>query len=595
MSHLDRRHRKGISGLPEIPAPKPLPDTAQIHRQLRQAREKLLAQFDPFGIGVPIAHAQMAWMLHPQELAERLFRLSTDLLELQAHSVKRSLGLPSVDPVLPQADDARFVDPVWTESASWDLVKEWYLAFTHHIQDILYETPALSDRERRRAAFWWRKWLNAVAPTNYLWSNPVALQKLVETRGESLWRGVENMMEDVLSGNVRMTNPDDFKVGENLATTPGAVVFRNHLLEVIHYAPRSERVGAEPLVIVTPWINKYYILDLTARKSMVRYLLDQGVDVFITSWKNPDASMRDLAFDDYLVDGIDRIVQLAREFTGQSRVHAVGYCIGGTALASYMAWANRRYPPEQMPVADWTLFTTLVDFHKPGDIEVFIDPGSIDHLTEQMARKGYLDGKEMAASFRLLRSNSLVWHYIVKGWLYGEAPAAFDVLYWNMDSTRMPYAMHAWYLRELYLHNRLIQPGSLTVAGQPIDLGIIRQALYAVAAEDDHIAPWQQAFRTLHHVSGDKRFVLTTSGHILGIVNPPVRPAKRAYWAGPAHRKADSPRAWQANVKQHAGSWWEDWMHWLKPRLGESVPARPAATAEFPSLAAAPGTYVHEH
>lgn len=256
MTNVDRR-KAGSGGLPKPVQPRPLPDGAQVFRRLRVARERLVTRFDPFGIGVPIAHAQLAWVLHPQELGERMFQLSADILELQAHTLRRSLGLPSDDPVPPRADDARFVDPVWTESATWDLVKEWYLAVTHHVQDILYETPALSDRERRRAAFWGRKWLNTVAPTNYLWSNPVALQKLVETHGESLWRGTQNMMEDVLSGNVRMTNPDDFKVGENLATTPGAVIFRNRLLEIIHYAPRTERVGAEPLAIVTPWINKY--------------------------------------------------------------------------------------------------------------------------------------------------------------------------------------------------------------------------------------------------------------------------------------------------------------------------------------------------
>lgn len=593
MSNLARRKTDTAAPAGHQAAPA-LPDPALLYRRMTALREKLVTQFDPFGIGAPILHAQLAWMSHPQELGERLLRLSSDLIQLQAHTLKRAAGLPSADPLRPQADDSRFADPVWTDSPTWDLVKEWYLAFTHHIQDMLYDTPALSDRERRRAAFWWRKWLNAVAPTNYLWSNPVALSKLVESHGESLWRGAMNMMEDLAAGNIRMTNPDDFRVGENLATTPGAVVFRNRLLEVIHYAPRCERVHAEPLVIVTPWINKFYVLDLVPRKSMVRYLLDQGIDVFITSWKNPDAEMRDVGFDDYLSEGIDQIVRVAREFTGQDRVHAAGYCIGGTALAIYMAWANRRYGPERMPVADWTLFTTLVDFHKPGDIEVFIDPGSIRHLTEQMARKGYLDGREMAASFRLLRSNSLVWHYVVKGWLYGEPPPPFDVLYWNMDTTRMPYAMHAWYLEELYLHNRLIQPGALVVAGQPIDLGSIRQPLYAVAAEDDHIAPWTQAFRTLQQVGGERRFALTTSGHILGIVNPPARPAKRAYWAGPAHRKGDTPRAWQESVKQHAGSWWEDWMHWLKPRLGETLAARAAANEVFPALAAAPGTYVRE-
>ena len=564
-----------------------------LRRTIRQIHDTVEGSVDPLGMAAPIVHAQLAWLSHPQELAEHLARLSSDLWRLQTHTWKRALGMPSKDPIRPNADDARFADPVWTESPSWDLTKEWYLAFTHHLQDMLYETPGLSGKERRRAAFWWRKWLNMVAPTNFLWTNPVALRKAVESNGESLVKGFQNFLGDLQAGNVRMTSPEDFTVGENLATTPGAVVFRNRLLEVIHYAPTQPKVHAEPVVIVTPWINKFYILDLVPRKSMIRYLLDQGLDVFITSWKNPDASMREVGFDDYLEDGVHAAVEAARRFTGARQVHAVGYCIGGTALSMYMAWANRRYKADEVPVGDWTLFTTLVDFHKPGDIEVFVDEASIRYITRNMARQGYLDGMEMAASFRLLRSNSLIWHYVVNGWLYGEAPPPFDVLYWNMDTTRMPFRMHAWYLQELYLHNRLVQADALKVAGEPLDLSRIVQPLYAVAAEDDHIAPWLQTYKVNHHVGGAKRFVLSSSGHILGIVNPPVTPPKRKYWVADAHR-TEPAEAWQARAEEHAGSWWEDWMAWIKPRCGELVDARPAASKDMPALAAAPGTYVLE-
>jgi len=347
------------------------------------------------------------------------------------------------------------------------------------------------------------------------------------------------------------------------------------------------------VVLITPWINKFYILDLNPRKSMVKYLLDQGLDVYITSWKNPDASMRDVRFDDYIVEGVHAIVETARALSGQSQVHAAGYCIGGTALSIYMAWANRRFGESAMPVADWTLFTTLVDFRKPGDIEVFIDEGSIRYMCDSMARTGYLDGAQMAASFRLLRSNSLIWHYVVHGWLYGEPPPAFDVLFWNMDTTRMPYAMHAWYLKELYLHNRLIEPDALTVAGEPIDLNRITQPLYMVAAEDDHIAPWHQTFRMIHFARGPKRFVLSSSGHILGIVNPPVNPPKRHYWVATAHR-ADRWEAWRESAQKTEGSWWEDWMAWIKPKSGALRKAPTVSSKAFPALADAPGTYVAE-
>ena len=560
---------------------------------VRGVHDAVESTIDPMGVAAPIVHAQLAWISHPQEFSERMLRLSGDLWRLQMHTMWRALGKPHADPIRPNPDDTRFADPVWTESATWDNAKEWYLAFTHHIQDMLYDTPGLSSKERRRAAFWWRKWLNAIAPTNFFWTNPVAMRKAIESNGQTLADGLSNMLADLAAGDVQMTRPDDFKVGENLATTPGAVVFRNELLEVIHYAPTQARVHAEPVVIVTPWINKFYVLDLVPKKSMIRYLLDQGLDVFITSWKNPDAAMRDTGFDDYLLKGVAAIIDAARGFSGAEKVHAVGYCIGGTALTMYMAWANRRYSAQDVPVADYTLFTTLVDFHKPGDIEVFIDESSIDHLAGKMAGKGYLDGKEMAASFRLLRSNSLIWHYVVHGWLYGEKPPPFDVLYWNMDCTRMPYAMHAWYLRELYLENKLIRADALTVAGEALDLARISQPLYSVAAQDDHIAPWEQAYRINNLVTGPKRFVLSSSGHILGIINPPVTPPKRRYWVGEAHRSSKAD-VWRAAAEEHAGSWWEDWMAWLKPRCGELRAAPPVSRRGYARLADAPGTYVLE-
>ncbi|MDD2990091.1 MAG: class I poly(R)-hydroxyalkanoic acid synthase [Zoogloea sp.] len=562
-------------------------------KSIQQFHDSVESSIDPLGMAAPLVHAQLAWAAHPQELAQALAKVSSSLWELQWHSWRRMLGLPSADPVKPHGDDTRFTDPVWAESPTWDLSKEWYLVLTRHMQDMLYETPGLSQKERRRAAFWWRNWLNAVAPSNFLWTNPVAMRLAVESKGESLVRGFRNFLADMEAGNIRMTDPDDFKVGQNLATTPGKVVFRNRLLEVLHYTPTCKRVYQTPIVIVTPWINKFYILDLNPKKSMIRFLLDQGFEVFITSWKNPGEEMRDVSFDDYLVEGVQALVDTARGLTGAAKVHAVGYCIGGTALSTYMAWANRHFAAEDVPVAHFTLFTTLVDFHKPGDIEVFVDEGSIRFITQNMARKGYLDGAEMASSFRLLRSNSLIWHYVVHGWLYGETPPPFDVLFWNMDTTRMPYAMHAWYLRELYLHNKLIEKDALTVAGEPIDLGAIVQPVYAVSAEDDHIAPWRQTFRTMNYVAGSKRFVLSSSGHILGIVNPPVKPPKRQYWVAPA-RCSDTAEGWRGAAVENAGSWWDDWMAWLKPQAGEMVEPAPVSSKAYPALADAPGTYVLE-
>ena len=570
-----------------------VPDFPNPAHALHRMHENMVAGFDPLGVAEPLLHAQLAWMTHPQELADQSAKFATSLWQLQWHTVQRTLGQPSEDPVRPHADDTRFADPVWHDSATWDLVKEWYLLTTHSVQDMLYDTPGLSNKDRRRAAFWWRKWLNMMAPSNIFWTNPVAMRKALETRGQSLVDGMRNFLADMAAGEVRMTDPTRFKVGVNIATAPGSVIFRNELLEVIHYAPTQKKVHAVPVVFIMPWINKFYVLDLNAKKSMVRWLVDQGLDVYITSWKNPDASMRDTNFDDYLIKGVDTIVRVVREYAGVPQVHAVGYCIGGTALSMYMAWANRPYGESAMPVAHWTTFTTMIDFHKPGDIEVFIDEASVNYLTGMMARRGFLDGREMATAFRLLRSNSLIWHYVVHGWLYGEALPPFDVLFWNMDSTRMPAAMHTWYLNELYLKNRLIQKDALVVAGQPLDLEAIVQPLYAVAAEDDHIAPWQQAFRITHFVVAPKRFVLSSSGHILGIVNPPVDPPKRSFRASQAHR-AETAQAWPDRTPSTPGSWWDDWMAWLKPQAGKLVAARPASDSRFPELVAAPGSYVLE-
>lgn len=557
--------------------------------------ENLSKHLDPFGVTTSMLNAQMAWFMHPQEMSRAMSSLSGDLLALQAHVMRRAFGLPSADVIKPHADDARFADPVWDDSPTWDIIKEWYLAFTHRLQDMYFETPGLSDKERRRAAFWLRKWLNAVAPTNFFWANPVALHKYVESHGKSLANGFRNFLRDAQARNILMVEEDAFQVGRDLAVTPGKVVFRNRLLEIIHYQPSTEKVQKTPILIVTPWINKFYILDLNPKKSMVKYLVDQGFSVFITSWKNPTPDMAGITFDDYLLEGVSEAVDRVCDFCEVPKLHLVGYCIGGTLVSTYMAWANRQYGADKLPVLDWTLFTTLTDFSRPGDIEVFIDEASIRALEESMAKKGYLDGGEMASAFRMLRSNSLVWHYWVHSYLYGESLPPFDVLFWNMDCTRMPFAMHSYYLREMYLHNNLIKRDRLSIGGQPIDLRRITQPLYAVTAVDDHIAPWSQCYRIRKYVNVDAsvRFVLSTSGHILGIVNPPVHPPKRAFWAGEPQPN-EHHEEWQKRTRQQAGSWWADWCDWLKTRDGELIDALPVSSRKYPALADAPGTYVLE-
>jgi polyhydroxyalkanoate synthase len=570
-------------------------DFSEATNPLEVMGENISKHLDPFGVASSVLNAQAAWLMHPQELGRVLSALSGDVLALQAHVTRRALGIPSEDVVVPHADDTRFADPVWEESATWDIIKEWYLAFTHRLQDMYFETPGMSGKQRRRAAFWWRKWLNAMAPTNFFWTNPVALRKFVETRGESLAKGFQNFMRDARAKNILMVEKDAFQVGKDLALTPGKVIFRNRLLEIIHYTPTTKKVHSVPILIVTPWINKFYILDLTPKKSLVKYLVDQGYSVFITSWKNPTADMSTVAFEDYLTEGVNTAVETVLDFCQVPKLHLTGYCIGGTMVTTYMAWANRKFGADKVPVADWTLFTTLTDFAHPGDIEVFIDPNGVDAMEEMMAKKGYLEGNEMASSFRLLRSNSLIWTYWEHGYLFGEPLRPFDVLFWNCDSTRMPYAMHSYYLREMYLNNNLIKPDRLTVAGEPIDMHRITQPLYAVSAVDDHIAPWMQCYRIRKYinVNAPVHFVLSTSGHIVGIVNPPVNPPKRAYWSGdpqPNERCED----WLKHTKRQPGTWWEEWIKWLETRGGDLIDAPPTSNRKYPALADAPGVYVLE-
>jgi len=550
---------------------------------------------DPYSMITSQINAQVSWLKHPQDLMRASEEFSADIVALCGHAVRRSLGLPADEVYQPNPADVRFADPIWTQSAPWDILKEWYLTVSSRLQKLSLEAPGLSEHERHRAAFWQRNYINMLAPNNFFWLNPQAMDQYAKTKGESVRKGLKNFARDVEAKNIQMVESDAFVVGKDLATTLGKVIFRNRLVELIHYAPTTDKVRQMPILIVTPWINKFYILDLTEKKSMVKYLTDQGFAVFISSWKNPPQEMHDVRFDDYLTEGVSEMVRVTTEFCKVPQLHMVGYCIGGTLAATYMAWANKRYGPEKMPVAHWTLFTSLTDFSQPGEINIFIDEACLDGLDAMMAKKGYLDGTEMAASFRLLRSNSLIWNYWVNSYLLGEKLPAFAVLFWNVDATRMPQAMHSYYLRELYLHNNLIKPDALTIGGEPIDLGRIRQSLYAVTAQEDHIAPWEACYQVRQYIHPDTpvRFVRSTSGHILGIINPPTHPPKRAYWvAEPTH--SEDAEQWLARADKKPGSWWDDWTAWLHARTGDMVSAYATTSRTYPALADAPGAYVLE-
>lgn len=563
--------------------------TAQWADQLAAVNQAV----DPFGIGASFADVTQAWLAHPIQLASSLADLARNVQAMQLSAWQAAAGLTPTSVVKTAPNDVRFADAAWTELPAFALLKNYYLLYTHWLQDALFESPGVPAKERRQTTFWARQWLNAIAPSNFLLTNPVALRKAWESGGQSVGAGLKLWLDDLRVGDVQMVERGAFKVGQNLATTPGAVVYRNELMELIQYTPTTPEVRTVPLVIIPPWINKYYILDLNDKKSLLRYLVNQGYTVFVVSWKNPASAQADTSFDDYLMKGMKQAIDVARAICQVPQVHAIGYCIGGSGLTALMAWLNREHADAAtVPVAHWTLLATLVDFSRPGAIEVFIDRRTIEALEKMMAQHGFLDGREMSRAFRLLRSNSLIWQYFVHSYLFGEAPPAFDVLYWNTDVTRMPRAMHSYYLRRFYLDNALIKKDALTMAGHPIDLGRICQPLYAVGCEEDHIAPWKATFQIAKHLAAPVHYTLSSSGHILGIINPPVKPAKRSYWSGESGD--GSPDEWLKHQRKIEGSWWEDWTAWLARRCGPKVAARSPGSAEYPVTSTAPGSYVHE-
>lgn len=546
---------------------------------------------DPFGILSSCLDVQRAWLNHPADLTEQYCKLIMEGWTLEQWQVWTGGG-PHGD-LFPVVNyDERFQYPLWEQNPWLDTLKETYLMYSRWLEDAIYETPDIPDKTRRKAAFWARQALNMFAPSNFFWTNPEAQLKAAQTNGASLIDGWNQFLADAQRGVISLVEEDSFVVGKNLATTPGAVVFRNELLELIQYSPTTAKVHEIPIVIVSPWINKYYILDMTPEKSLIKYMVDQGFTVFVTSWKNPGPEMRDTTLDDYMLKGVLEAVNAAREICEAPQVNLTGYCIGGTVVSALMAWLNHPDSKES-PVAHWTLFTSLVDFSNPGDIDVFIDENTVGMIEKLMETKGYLDGNDMAMSFRMLRSNSLIWHYFVNNYLCGETPEAFDVLFWNMDTTRLPEAMHSFYLRELYLKNRLINKDDLVMGERPLDLGRITQPLYSVGTEQDHIVPWQESFKTCYAVSGPVRYVLATSGHILGVVSPPVEPPKRRYWVSDVDKKLN-PVEWCEKTEKVPGSWWVDWSAWLAPQCGAKKKPPALGGKSYSVLAEAPGTYVLE-
>ena len=469
------------------------------------------------------------------------------------------------------------------------LVSEWLIRMAE-------QAPDLTEAQRRRALFWTRQLTGAWQPANCFWLNSLAVRRMLDSKGESIFQGLESLADDFKQrdGLSRLVDENAFEIGRNLVCTPGSVVFRNRLMELIQYAPATPAVYVKPVVLVQPWINKYYIFDLQPTNSFVRFLVSQGFTVFITSWKNPTADMAEVRFEDYMLEGAMAAIDVAREISGVDQVHAAGYCIGGTALAALMAWLNAgKGAPNAMPVADWTLFTTLIDFSEPGDLGVLIGDKSIAFIQDLMEREGYLEGKYISLAFRLLKADHLIWRAFAHTCLQGQVPPGSDVLYWNSDATNLPKAAGSFLLQTLYRDNRLVNRGPLELAGRTLDFQRIDQPLYLVGALQDHICPWPGTFATCRQVQSPARYVLANEGHIAGIVNPPSTRSKKKYWAGSVDGVVD-PEKWLASQAEQRGSWWNDWAAWLARQGDEQVAPPTMGSTAHPPIEPAPGRYVRE-
>ncbi|WP_349360768.1 class I poly(R)-hydroxyalkanoic acid synthase [Stappia sp.] len=529
------------------------------------------------------------WMSDPQRAIEAQGRLMTKYIDLWNASLKRMMGETAAPAAAPQPGDRRFGDPEWNENQFFDFVKQIYLITSQWAEQLVSEAADLDDHTRHKADFYVKQIANALSPSNFILTNPELLRETLESDGENLVRGMQLLAEDIKAGKgdlkIRQSDPTKFKVGENLATTPGKVVAQNDVCQVIQYTPTTETVLKRPLMIVPPWINKFYILDLNPEKSYIKWAVEQGHTVFVISWVNPNERQAQKGFEHYMREGVLETLDVIKRATRQEEVNAVGYCVGGTLLGvtlAYMAAVG----DERIKTA--TFFTTQVDFTHAGDLKVFVDEEQIELVEKRMKEKGYLDGSKMASAFNLLRSNDLIWPYVVNNYLKGREPFPFDLLYWNSDSTRMPAANHSFYLRNCYLENRLSQ-GTMEIAGERLDLGKVTIPIYNLATREDHIAPPESVFLGSQFFGGPVDYVLSGSGHIAGVVNPPSRNKYQFWTNGPP---AGELKDWLATAEEHPGSWWPHWDAWIRGHDATTAKARKPGAYRMKIIEDAPGSYV---
>jgi polyhydroxyalkanoate synthase len=504
--------------------------------------------------------------------------------------MRRLAGGQAPPAISPSPRDKRFSDPEWKSNLFFDFLMQLYLLTTQWAEDLVRDAEGIDAHTRKKAEFYVHQITNALAPSNFVLTNPEVLRETLASSGANLVRGMKMLAEDIQAGGgtlrIRQSDPSNLDVGVNMATTPGKVIFQNELMQLIQYQPATETVLRTPLLIVPPWINKFYILDLRPEKSFVKWCVDQGVTVFLISWVNPDKSLGSKTFEDYMKDGPLAAMDAIEKATGESKVHTMGYCVGGTLLASTLAWlaAKRRVRAKSA-----TLLAAQVDFTHAGDLLVFVDENQISALERDMQDSGVLEGSKMAMAFNMLRSNDLIWSYVVSNYLKGKPPSAFDLLHWNSDATRMPAANHSYYLRNCYLENRL-SAGSMVLDNTLLDLSKVKVPIYNLATREDHIAPADSVLFGSQFFGGPVKYVLSGSGHIAGVVNPPSS-GKYQYWTNDKAKNV-ALADWLEAAQEHKGSWWPNWREWLEGIGAAKVPARSVGSDATPPIEDAPGSYV---
>ncbi len=557
----------------------------QMMLEFMTREQDAMPNLDPMGMMATWQRAATAALADPQKLFAMQTRYMTDAMALWQSFLTPGTAASKTAEI----KDKRFASDAWKEAPAFDFLRQSYLLTSNYVMEATKGIDGLEPHEQARAQFMAKQFVDAMSPSNFALTNPDVLKKTVESGGGNLLKGLEHLLDDLQAGRMRMTDEDAFEVGRNVAITPGKVVFENRLFQLIQYSPTTKTVYETPLLIFPPWINKFYILDLTAEKSFIRWAVEQGLTVFVTSWKSADATLADAVLDTYVGEGQLTAIDLVLEICGTKSTHVIGYCVAGTTLAATLAVQQAR--GEAAKVASATFFTAQVDMSECGDLAVFIDDATLDTLAKLTAEKPWLDGRNMAMTFNMLRSNDLIWNYVVNNYLMGKDYFPFDLLYWNSDATNVPALWHRQYLEDIYRDNLLVKPGGITVLGVPIDLRSVSVPSYIQGGKEDHIAPARSAYKLTNNFTGEKRFVLAGSGHIAGVVNPPSM-HKYQYWT--SETLPERFDDFVAVATETKGSWWPDWIAWLAPRSGKMVAKRVPGSGKYPAIEDAPGRYVKE-